>query len=347
MKNIQIIAAALCTAVLASCGAESVREPTAETTAVQTTAAPVTTAVTETAPDDGTFTDSETVEMYDSTPISEAYLSGDTSKLDDIQQTIYDLAVKVIEDNVTEDMTDYEKELAIHDYLIANVTYDTDELSVFETHGVHSADPYGALTDGRCICLGYTTTFQMFMDMLEIPCISIRGESIHRNEDNADHAWNMVEINGHSYYVDVTWDDPVPDKDGRPIRHKYFNVGEGLMKEKHLWDESLTAQTDSAEDSYISHELRVITDESEIADIMEETLAANKENFYIEPADAKGWDLSKAEYVDDYISGDVIKPSLSMAVSEFQSQHHKVSVRFQRVEHDGRIVAAGYIFNNT
>lgn len=346
MKNRLIIAAALCAVMLASCGGNTEQDiSAAKTAATQTSAAPVTADVTdaETVPVEETFTDSETVEMYDSTPISEAYLSGDTSKLDDIQKTIYDLAVKVIEENVTEDMTDYEKELAIHDYIISHVSYDTDELSVFETHSIHSTDPYGALVDGKCICLGYTSTFRMFMDMLEIPCISIRGKSVHDDGEQADHAWNMVEINGHSYFIDVTWDDPVPDREGRPIRHKYVNVGEDYMKNKHRWDESLTAHTDSVEDSYIAHNLRVISDESELTEMMEAALEAGDENFFFEPADSKGWDMKKADNENNLYPGDKIKPSLAKISSKFSSDHPDTQIFFQRVMYDGRIIIIGYI----
>ena len=53
-------------------------------------------------------------ECYDSTPISQAYLSGNTANLDDKQLEIYNKAVSAIEKLITLDMNDYEKELAVH-----------------------------------------------------------------------------------------------------------------------------------------------------------------------------------------------------------------------------------------
>ena len=55
---------------------------------------------------------------YDSTPISQAYLTGDTSSLDEKQTEIYNKAVSTINDLITPDMNDYEKELAVHDYIV-------------------------------------------------------------------------------------------------------------------------------------------------------------------------------------------------------------------------------------
>lgn len=345
MKRISVLAAAACAALLASCGSTAVQESRAETSTVQTTTEQTATTTVTAVTEDETQTEPE--EIYDTSAISAAYLSGDTSGLDEFQMEIYERAVQVMEEVLTEDMTDYEKELAIHDYIVANITYDVDNLSVFETHGEHASDPYGALVEGRCICLGYTTTFQMFMDMLEIPCITIRGESIHEDEDNADHAWNMVELNGHSYYVDVTWDDPVPDEEGRPVKHSYFNVGEELMKAKHLWDEQLTPETDSVEESFIAHNLRTVSDESEIVDLADEALAKGHGDFYFEPEDKEDWALEKAEPVDGYVSAYVINPSLQNAVDKITRKHKNAKILFHRIEFEGRIIVMGYIYSNS
>ncbi|MBQ1432530.1 MAG: transglutaminase, partial [Ruminococcus sp.] len=133
MKRISVLAAAACAALLASCGSTAVQESRAETSTPQTTTQQtVTTTVTAVTEDE---TQAEPEELYDTSAISAAYLSGDTSGLDEFQMEIYERAVQVMEEVLTEDMTDYEKELAIHDYIVANITYDVDNLSVFETHG--------------------------------------------------------------------------------------------------------------------------------------------------------------------------------------------------------------------
>ena len=93
-----------------------------------------------------------------------------TIKLDQIAEQQADLSLKkrTIDKVITDDMDDYAKELAIHDFIVQNVTYDINMLGIFEDHGEHAADPYGALVDGKCICSGYTTTFNMFMDIFFI-----------------------------------------------------------------------------------------------------------------------------------------------------------------------------------
>ena len=226
--------------------------------------------------------------LYDTSPISEAYRSGDAAALDEVQQEILERAGKVIDEVITEDMSDYDKELAIHDYIVRNVTYDKGELSLFGEAGEHAADPLGALRDGECICSGYTTTFQMFMDMLGIPC-----RSVHASAEGEEHAWNIVQLSGHWYYVDVTWDDPVPDAMKYPVKHQYFNTTADVIADRHEWDREGCPETDSWEDTFIAHNLQTLNTAEEIAAAMDRAYEAGELNIYFEPEDREGWDLSK------------------------------------------------------
>lgn len=53
---------------------------------------------------------------------------------------------------ITDDMSQFEIELYLHDYLVSHVTYD---LNASHTH-----DAYGALVEGRAVCEGYQRYFQ-------------------------------------------------------------------------------------------------------------------------------------------------------------------------------------------
>lgn len=185
--------------------------------------------------------------IYDTKPISDAYLKGNTSKLSDFDKKIYDKATEILDSIIKNDMTDYDKELAVHDYMLTHIMYDTKNLSVFHKKDKNSETPYGALYNGKAICIGYTVTFKMFMDMLEIPNLIVYGEDADRD----DHAWNMIELDGDWYYVDVTWNDPTPDYEGRIALHKYFNVTEDFMREnKHCWDSTELPKANSTKYSY-------------------------------------------------------------------------------------------------
>jgi len=179
--------------------------------------------------------------------VVDAYKSGDFSKLTD-PKDIYVLnkAKEVIAHEINSDMTDYEKELAIHDYIIKNTHYDVDELNEHVDVDPDSFTAYGLLKNGKSVCLGYTRTFQLFMDILEIECLTIHSTAYGGEE----HAWNMIKIDGDWYHIDLTWDDPIPDT-GDNINHKFFNVTTLYMKfTLHEWDTSKFPKATSKKYNY-------------------------------------------------------------------------------------------------
>lgn len=176
---------------------------------------------------------------YDSSAIRAAWASGDTSGLDETQKAIYDACRAIFSEVITEDMTDVEKELAAHDWLVTHGDYDRTAVGNSRVFQEHADDPYGLLVKGYGICLGYASSFQLLMDLAGVECSTVVGAA---SSSSQDHAWNMVKLDGEWYCVDVTWDDPVNagyfGRWGMPIvRHTYFNVTSDYMRQTdHQWD---------------------------------------------------------------------------------------------------------------
>lgn len=162
--------------------------------------------------------------------IAQAYKTKDSSKLTD-EKSLYILAQaeKIISEIITENMSNYEKEVAVHNYLILNCEYDVDEFNIFKEVSEDSSTPYGVLKNKKSICLGYTKTFQLFMNMLEIECITVHSSAL-----SEEHAWNMVKLDDEWYHVDVTWDDPIPDYKASPY-FIFLNVTDEVMEIEHDW----------------------------------------------------------------------------------------------------------------
>ena len=185
---------------------------------------------------------------YQEERLLNAWNLGDWSDLSAEDQAILDVCAEVIASVAPDGLSDYEKELAIHDWMIARGDYDSDTLSqlpVFE-EDPNNDNPYGFLINGRGICLGYATTFQLFMDLLGIECITVEGSAYNYT---ADHAWNQVFLDGEWYCVDVTWDDPISS--GRipeQTAHRYFNVTSEFMRQTtHQWDEEGVPEAEGTE----------------------------------------------------------------------------------------------------
>lgn len=200
---------------------------------------------TEEEPEESTEKSESESGIYDNTAVVEAYKTGDTSALSSDDLLILQAASDAITVFYTDGMSDYEIILAAHDYITTHVTYDLDELNLIGSAKSDSSTPFGALIYGEAICMGYTTTFQLMMDMLGIESIIVSGSS-----DGEDHAWNMVCIDDKWYHVDCTWDDFVPDYEGRRAFHTYFMVTDGVMAIDHVWDMDSTPVADSEDCVY-------------------------------------------------------------------------------------------------
>ena len=109
----------------------------------------------------------------------------------------------VVKELITPSMTDYQKELAIHDYLIENCEYDVEG---YESGKIEadSFNAYGALCLGVAVCEGYAEAAALLLNRAGVETLVITGDS--RGEK---HAWNIVKIDGDYYHLDVTWNDPV------------------------------------------------------------------------------------------------------------------------------------------
>lgn len=164
-------------------------------------------------------------------------------------QAIYKAAVDVIDSVITEDMTDVEKEKAIHDYLCINMDYDIPAVDDESKADPDADNPYGMLVGHYGICSGYASTFKLFMDCFDIECIIVEGKA---NGLEEDHAWNKIHIDGKWYNVDVTWDDPVYyDEQGNVVteswdeNYQFFNCSDEVLEATgHYWNHDLYPESD-------------------------------------------------------------------------------------------------------
>lgn len=111
-----------------------------------------------------------------------------------------------------------------------------------------SDTPYGVLIDRSAMCRGYSSTFQLFMDMLDIECMTVFGTP---GGNGVEHSWNMVKLDGEWYCVDCAWDDPI----GGSSCHTYFNVTSDDFRSGsiHRWDESSVPEATGTAYAYGSH----------------------------------------------------------------------------------------------
>ena len=165
--------------------------------------------------------------------------------------------------------TEFEKELSLHDILARNVLYDDvakDNLLKFHAR---SNTILGVLFYKTAVCEGIAKTFKFLLNALDIKCIVVKGKTIDDLSGNASsdtfHAWNMVKIDGKPYYIDLTWDINLSDKN--IIRHDYFNLTNKDIAIDHSVDKSLPS-CKAYDDNYFYKNGLVVTRKADLRQII-------------------------------------------------------------------------------
>lgn len=138
---------------------------------------------------------------------------------DALLKEVNDKIDDIVKETITPGMTELQKALNIHDYLVLNTVYDT-EGTIADRDGGSSA--YDILICGNGVCEGYAQAYNMLMEKVGISSIMVTSYEMN-------HAWNLVNIDNEWYHVDATWDDPVPDAKGR-VNHKYFMLSDNEIR---------------------------------------------------------------------------------------------------------------------
>ncbi len=121
-----------------------------------------------------------------------------------------DYIVSLVEPTLSE----AEKALFVHDYLIASYSYDTEETSF---------DALSFFTGRSGVCQAYSLAYMAVLRELGIDVVMVTS-------DEMNHAWNLVEIDGQWYHVDLSFDDPSPDRLGRVLHENFLLDDDGIKQ---------------------------------------------------------------------------------------------------------------------
>ena len=114
---------------------------------------------------------------------------------------------------ITDEMSNKEKIVAFHNYIIDNAKYDSDYIND-NLNDINSPShtAMGILFNGKALCGGYADVMSIFLNKLNIPNFLVSSEY---------HVWNAVYLDNNWYHLDLTWDDPVTN-DKKDIRLDKF-----------------------------------------------------------------------------------------------------------------------------
>lgn len=178
-------------------------------------------------------------EYYPGAKVAAAVRTGDMSGLTAEELTLRDKALEIVRGAQAKSSNMLDLELALHDWLCANVNYEAMPEDRPTMPRVCTAS--GALLDGRANCQGYADAFYL---LGRLAGLDVRCQD-GLDGDGVAHRWNVVRCGETWYIVDVTYDDV---QDANAWYYYLLNVGRDLCS--HTWREDeqtapVAAQTDA------------------------------------------------------------------------------------------------------
>lgn len=147
----------------------------------------------------------------------------------------YDHEVNKILSQMDSRWTPMEKILFVNEYLALNCEYSEETLA---NRNIDTYDAYNVFVGKKAVCQGYALAVEELMDRLGIPCELV-------SSSGADHAWNVVYLNGKWYHMDVTWNDPISDRVGQ-ARHLHL-----LKSTQNFYQTHVNSQTGAQIRDYV------------------------------------------------------------------------------------------------
>ena len=136
------------------------------------------------------------------------------------------------------DMTDWQKALSVHEYIVLHTVYDEQ---------LRLNTGYDSLVGGSTVCYGYAMLYMDAMNRLSIPCQIV---ICYNTGDGNGHAWNLLQLDGQWYHVDLTWDDPVPDIYGYVSHANFIKTDVQFQSAEEPHDFEWIALETAAEEPY-------------------------------------------------------------------------------------------------
>lgn len=168
-------------------------------------------------------------EIIDTSAISDAYLSGRSDGLDESDRETLEMASDILDQIIEEDMSTFEKEKAVYDWMYENIAMDSSaSRAVITGSREDPSRPHGVLKSKNAVCVGYATTFRLFVNMLGLEC------HIPHNEF---HSWDLVKLDDDCWYhvdlyYDITSETPYAN----------FNMDDAACAEGHDYPASVLPQ---------------------------------------------------------------------------------------------------------
>ncbi len=178
--------------------------------------------------------------------VSDAYLKGDDSNLKEEDKQTLKMASAILNKIIKNGMNNYEKELAVYNWMYQNIKQGSGSTVQLPGTSRNAYTPYHVLNGKNAVCVGYATTFRLFMNMLGMDCHIVHNDY---------HSWDLVQLDDQEWYqVDIYTDVSGNSK------YQNFNISDEVARNSHEWDDSSLPEAKGVKYSYAVQNSRKIHD---------------------------------------------------------------------------------------
>ncbi|MCH5274692.1 MAG: hypothetical protein J1E65_02540 [Lachnospiraceae bacterium] len=223
----------------------------------------------------------------------------DTAEREERQQQIEAQAEQYLQ-GISSQASDYEKVKYVYETIVLETEYKRD--------AEDSQNIYSVFVNHESVCQGYAKAAQYLLERLGVKATLVKG-SIYGGES---HAWNLVWIDGVSYYMDATWGDAYyqmaeeeeEDELPRPaINYDYLCVTTEQLEKTHLIENVVPVPACISTDAnYYVMEGAYFTDydETAVADFFAKGYEEKKTDVTLKCADEEIYALFYRHLIEEY-----------------------------------------------
>lgn len=127
------------------------------------------------------------------------------------------------EGKISVTQTEKEKARVLYTWVVQNTKY-------VNNNSVETSSGYGQIINGEAVCQGYVSSYNYLLRLIGIE--NVKGVSGH--VDGEGHIWTEAKLDGERVIIDVTFGDPLPDREDK-VDYKYFDINEKEIRKTHSW----------------------------------------------------------------------------------------------------------------
>lgn len=208
-------------------------------------------------------------------------------KIIDMRAETDSKANDIIKNIIKPVMSDYEKVLAVHDYVIKSSRYDRLNAAA-DTVPAEEHEAYGVLVKGIGVCDSYAKAVKLLLEKADVQSIIVEGSKVGdslQSLGGPDHAWNIVKLDGEYYHVDATWDDAAEERDSIELLYHHLNLNDEEMQKTHVWDKSKYPACTGTKYNYFEYNNLIADNQTEALSMMVKAISNREKKLLVKIGD--------------------------------------------------------------